>query len=324
MADNNDLNSLIYDIRRISEHRIELTDERIQAIYEQLEKDLDAFLADGYKKYADADGRLYLNYLDSYRKRAYFLQEIVDNVDNLTPKLKEEFENLIDETYETCYTGMIESLKNASTSEEIAELVQDIDVDPNTLKQALNNNISKLTLPAVLEAHRAEIIYQIQRELTLGLINGDRYEKMSKRISERCNVSKSKANNITRTESHRNVEGGFHDCAENINSKLDGSGLVYVKTYRTMKDERVRPNVRRKTKHGWKTYKSKNGADHQNMEGVTIPVNKMFTYSDGCKTMFPGSLELPARHACNCRCFLEYNLLTEEEYEKIKKNGGKM
>lgn len=71
---------------------------------------------------------------------------------------------------------------------------------------------------------------------------------MSKRISERLNVSESKANNIVRTESHRNVEGGFMDCAKNIQEGLNGSDLIYTATWRTMKDERVRPQQRRKIK----------------------------------------------------------------------------
>ena len=324
MAKKNDLNSLLYDIKRIQEHRVQLTDKKIEKIYKQLMKDLDAFLAEGYKKYADDEGRLYLQYLDKNRERAYFLQQIVDNVDNITPQLKKQMQDLIDDTYTACYVGMDNAVKQAYTSGEIAEIVKDIDVRPEVLEQTINNNISKLTLPTVLENQRALIVYQIQRELTIGLLNGDRYETMSKRIQERINVSEGKAKRIVRTEAHRNVESGFFDYANNIQSKLDGTGLVYVKTYRTMQDERVRPQVRRKTKSGWKTTYSKDSANHMNMEGITIPVNEKFRYSDGNTCMYPSSLELPPNHSVNCRCFLEYNLLTEEEYEKIKKYGGRM
>ena len=302
---------------------MKLNDKKIEEIYKSLMKDLNAFLGETFTRYADSDGRLYLSYLDEHRQRAAFLQQIVDNVDNIAPALKDQMQDLINTTYEECYKGMADSVKMAYTSGEVAELVKDIDVNPETLQAAVNNNISKLTLPAVLEKHRAEIIYQIQRELTVGMLNGDRYEKMAKRISERVRVSQSKAMNITRTETHSNVESGFQDCAERIQDELDGSDLVYVKTYRTMKDERVRPQQRRKTKSGWKTTISKNGANHQNMEGITIPVNEMFVYSDGVKTKNPGASGV-ARHDCQCRCFCEFNLLTKEEYEKVKKNGGRM
>ena len=309
------LNDLLYEIKRIAQHRVVLTDEQIKSIYEQLMKDLDLFLASGYKKYADKDGRLYLSYLDEHRQRAAFLQQIVDNVDNLQPKLAESIAKLIDDTYEECYKGMLASLKSAATSEDIARLLQDIDVNPQTMQAALNNNISKLTLPAVMEANRANIVYQIQRELTTGLLNGDRYETMANRIAERIEVSKSKAMNITRTETHRNVEGGFMDCAEHLQKGLEGSGLIYAATWRNLGDERVRPQVRRKTKKGWKTYRRKNGADHIKMEGQTVKAGEMFNLGNGVKAKAPGQSGVAA-HDCQCRCFLEYNLMTVEEFAK--------
>lgn len=312
-----DLNSLLYEIKRIQEHRVKLTDKKIQKMYKQLMKDLDLFLAEGYKKYADKDGRLYLNYLDENRQRAYFLQQIVDNVDNLTPQLKRQMEKLIDDTYTACYVGMENSVKNAQTSEEIAEIVKDINVRPEVIEQAVNNNISKLTLPSVLESHRATIIYQIQRELTLGLLNGDRYETMSKRIQERINVSEGKARRIVRTEAHRNIESGFLECAEHMQAKFEGSGLVYTATWHTMLDEKVRPQQRRKVNGKWITTISKNGADHVKMEGKIVKAGEYFDLGGGIKTKAP-SMSGDAKNDCNCRCFLEYNILTEEEFKRAK------
>lgn len=309
------LNELLFDIKRITEHRVKLSDERIEKIYKQLDKDLTAFLAENYKKYADKDGRLYMKYLDANRKKAFFLNQIVENVDNLTPKLKAEFESLIDETYERCYKGMAESVKQTHTTAELKELVQDIDVNPDVLKQAVNNNISKLTLPAVLENHRAVIIYQIQRELVTGLTNGDRYETMSNRISERCNVSKGKANRIVRTEAHRNAESGFLDCAERIQEKMEDSDYIYAVTWVTMHDEKVRPQVRYKTKKGWKTKISKNGANHVKMDGQTVKVGEYFNLGGGVKAKAP-SMSGDAKNDCNCRCTTEYNLMTVEEFAK--------
>lgn len=313
MAENKSLQDYLYDIKRIEQHRAELTDEKIAAIYEQLMKDLDSFLAEGYRKYADSDGRLYLKYLDEHRQRAAFLQQIVDNVDGISPLLRDEMQDLIEATYEECYRGMVAGLKSAYTSAEYAELLKDIDVNPETLREALNNNISKLTLPAVMEAHRAQIIYQIQQELTIGLLNGDRYETMTKRIAERVGVSQSKARNITRTETHRNVEAGFMDCAEHLQSGLQGSGFIYAATWRNMGDEKVRPQVRKKVNGKWKTYWRKNGADHIKMEGQTVKAGEMFNLGNGVKAKAPGQSGVAA-HDCQCRCFVEYNLMTVEEF----------
>ena len=314
------LSELLYDIKRISEHRKELTDKKIRKIYQSLSKSLDAFIADGYKKYADEEGRFYVSSLDAQNKKALFLREIAENVNSIAPEIKKEIMTLVDDTYSKSYQGMMNAFKKADTSEEFEEVTKDIDVNPNVLKNAVNNNISKLTLPAVLEKHRQEVIYQIQKELNIGLMQGDRYEKMAKRISERVNVSYNKAMNITRTETHRNIESGFMDCAEHIQEGLGDSELIYAVTWRTMKDERVRPNQRRKTKKGWVTSKSKNGANHQKMENATVKAGELFDLGGGVKAKAPSQTGV-ASHDCNCRCFLEYNLMTVEEFEK--KTGGK-
>ena len=280
-------------------------------------KDLNAFVSSEYIKYADTDGRLYMSYLDAQNRRAKFLQEIMSNVNNISPAIQEEMETLIDLTYSKSYEGMAKAVLKADTEGKLANITKDISVRPEVLKQAVANNISKLTLPTVLEKHRAEVIYQIQQELNIGLMQGDRYEQMARRISDRLGVSQSKAMNITRTETHRNVESGFMDCAENIQNKLSGSDLIYTATWRTMKDERVRPQQRRKGKTGWKTTLSRSGANHIKMEGQTVKAGDLFDlgYYGGqqVKAKAPSQSGVAA-HDCNCRCFVEYSLMTVEEF----------
>ena len=319
------LNQILYDLRRIAKHREILTDKKINAIYDTLKKDLRSFLGESYEKYADGDGRLYMSYLDAQRKRAWFLNEIVKNVDNIEPLLQKEVSDLINTVYEKCYSGMADAVNKADTRAKLEKMSKDISVQPDVLKQAVNNNISKLTLPLVMQKHRADIIYQIQQELSIGLMNGDRYETMAKRISERVSVSENKAKSIVRTETHRNVESGFLDCGEYIQDKLGDSDLIYAVTWRTMKDERVRPQIRRKTKKGWKSGYNKSGANHVQMEGQTVKVGEMFDLGGGVTAKAPSKSGVAA-HDCNCRCYLEYNLMTAEEFAKVtgKKvaNGG--
>ena len=312
------LNELLSDLRRISEHREKLSEKKIQAIYRNLTKELKSFIADEYEKYADENGRLYVSYLDAQNHKAKFLEEIAKNVEGFSPEIKQEIMTLVNDTYSTSYKGMISALKEADSAGKLAEVSKDLAVNNNVLKRAINNNISKLTLPAVLQKHRGEVIYQIQQALNIGLMQGDRYETMAKRITERLGVSESKAKNIVRTETHRNIEGGFMDCAEHLQEGLDGSELIYAATWRNMGDERVRPNRRVKTKKGWKTVRGSGTANHINMEGKTVKAGEMFTFSDGTKTKAPSESGVAA-HDCNCRCFLEYNLMTVEEFAKATK-----
>lgn len=314
------LNELLFDIRRIEQSRAILTEKKIDEIYRTLIRELNNFLAEEYIKYADEEGRLYISYLDATNQRAKFLQEISNNVESFSPELRKEIETLIDTTYSKTYSGMITALKKADTAGKLATVAKDITVNPNTLKRAINNNISKLTLPVVLEKHRNEITYQIQQELNIGLMQGDRYETMAKRVQtvlEGNGITKGakgKSKNIVRTESHRNIEGGFMDCAEEIQAGLDGSDLIYAATWRTMEDKRVRPQRRTKSKHGWK-HSMGSGANHMIMEGKTVKAGEFFDLEDGNKTKAPSESGVAA-HDCNCRCFLEYNLMTAEEFAK--------
>ena len=296
------LNELLFDIRRIENHRELLTEDKIRKIYKSLVKDLNAFLAEYYVKYADkTDGTLTIAKLQENMKYAKFLEEIENNVNFFTPKVKREIENLVDKTYKACYEGMN---KAVSEADDVKDLVgaSNLNVRPEVMKQSVENNISKLTLKPLLEKHRQEIIYDIKQALTVGLMNGDRYDTMANKILEKVDFNYGKAIRVTRTESHRNIEAGFNDCAQEIAKGLEGSDIVYTKTWITMKDERVRRTSK---------------ADHVKMEGVTVEATDNFKLEPGVYAPCPGSSGT-ARNDCNCRCTLEHKFMKREEFEEIK------
>ena len=316
------LDDLLREIRRIEEHREVLTEKKIRKIYKQLTKELNAFVAETYTKYADENGALTVADLQRKSKLAWYLEEIEKNCNKYLPGASDEIKDLVKKTREKCYNGMAEAVEN---SYDLSAL----NVRPEVMTAAMQNEVDKLILPSALERNRQEAIYQIKQVINIGLMTGARYETMSRQIMDRVDVSYKKAITTARTETHRNIEGGFMDCAENLSRGLEGSGYIYSATWRNMGDERVRPQTRYKTKKGWKSGKSKNGADHVKMEGQTVKVGEMFRFSDGVKTKCPGESGY-ARHDCNCRCFLEYNLLTVEEFaeatgqtpEKVREKYG--
>ena len=296
------LNELLHEIRRIEANREVLTETKIRKIYKSLVKDLNAFLAEYYVKYADkTDGTLTIAKLQEKMKFAKFLEEIENNVNFFTPKVKREIEDLVDRTYKACYEGMN---KAVSEADDVKELVgaSKLNVRPEVMKQAVENNISKLTLKPLLEKNRQEIIYDIKQALTVGLMTGQRYDTMANKILEKVDFSYGKAIRVTRTETHRNIEAGFNDCAQEIAKGLEGSDIVYTKTWITMKDERVRRTSK---------------ADHVKMEGVTVNATDNFKLEPGVYAPCPGSSGT-ARNDCNCRCTLEHKFMTREEFEKIK------
>lgn len=319
------LNDLLHEIRRIEQSREVLTEKKIRKIYKQLLKELNHFLADEYLKYSK-DGILTVSMLQEKSRYAKFLEEIESHVNNLTPEIVALIKNTVEDTYTACYKGMSESVLKAKDTKSALNYLKDLNIRPEVMKRAIENPVSGLTLPDILEKNRKEVIYDIKQQVNIGLMNGDRYETTAKKVAERLDISYGKATNIVRTETHRVTESGFMDCAKDISDSLDGSGLVYTAAWRTMKDERVRPQHRYRTKSGWKTSISRNGANHQKMEGVIIQVGDKFQIEPNVYAECP-STSGTARNDCRCRCFLEYTLMSVEKFEEltgksVDKSGG--
>lgn len=304
----NSLNKLLHEIRRIEESREVLTKKKIRSIYKQLLKELNAFIAETYTKYANDNGMLTVAQLQRSAKLAWFLNEIDKNCNEYLPDASKEIQKLINAVYEECYIGMVEAVKR---SYDLSAL----NVRPEVIKSAIANNVERLTLPALLEKNRKEIVYEIKQTVSIGLMNGGRYETMSRKLVEKLDFSYGKANNVVRTETHRNIEAGLMDGALETQKALSGSGLIHTATWRTMEDERVRPQRRYHTKTGWKT-KTGGKADHMKMEGVTIKVGDKFKLEPDVYAPCPG-MSGTARNDCRCRCFLEYDLMTFEEWEAL-------
>lgn len=298
------LQKYLIQIRRISEHREKGAELNIRRLYKKLIKDLNGFLGIKYAQLSEDD---ILNYSILQKKGEYasFLEEVQLHTDTITPKISEEITNIVNETYKKCYEGMIYGVNKAIDNTNLKEIFMSVKATtPEIIKRAVENPISGLTLKDTLRKHRNDIIYNIKQNIGIGLINGDRMSEMAKRIEKCLKGDYEKSIIIVRTEVHRVREAGFHDSAENINKELnvkDNNHIYISKTWRTMKDQRVRPN------RGIGKKKSKNKADHTKMEGVTIQIDEMFDLGGGIRAKAPG-LSGDAKNDINCRCFLEYDI----------------
>lgn len=323
------LNELLHEIRRIEQSREILTEKKIRKIYKQLLKELNHFLADEYVRYSK-EGKLTVAMLQEKSLYAKFLEEIEANINNLTPEIAELIRKTVEDTYTGCYKGMSDAVLNAENTKSALKYLKNLNVRPEVMKRAIENPISGLTLPDILERNRREVIYDIKQQINISLMNGDRYETTARKIAEKLDMSYAKATNIVRTETHRVTESGFMDGAKDISEALEETGFVYTAVWRTMKDERVRPQQRYHTRSGWKTSKSKNGANHQKMEGAIIQAGGSFELEPGVYAECPGASGT-ARNDCRCRCFLEYELMSAEEFaeksgrsiEKVRKKVEK-
>lgn len=298
------LEKYLYHLRRIEKHREAATEKEVRKIYKKILKELNGFLGNIYASYSEDD---MLNYamLAKAGMDARFLEEVEQHINSISPQVAREIQNTVQDTYEACYDGMRNAVVKAGGNNELLQQAFSTvkAVSPEVIRQAVNNPVSGLTLKDTLEKHRKEIIYDIKKSIGVGLTNGDRYSTMAKRIAESLDGDYNKAIRIARTETHRVRESGFNDAATEINAALKNgkSGYVMAKTWRTMKDERVRPKRQKR-----KTY------NHVKMDGVTIPQDELFILPSGATCMCPSQTGV-AGEDINCRCYVSYDLVKASE-----------
>lgn len=296
MADYN-LDRLLVQVRRIEEHREKGAEAEICRTYQKLLKELRYYLADEYSQYAENDQLTY-DILQRNSGYARFLEEVEQKINAISPEVKRLIRSTVDQAYEYTYNGMIDCVKKAAMGVELGTLKA---CTPDVIRRAVENPVSKLTLNDRLEKHRKEIIYDIKQNISVGLVNGDRYSTMANRIKKSVDGDYKKAIRIARTETHRVREAGNHDAALSVDEVLrtGESGMRMAKTWKTMRDERVRPAGKAKGKA--RKY------DHRKMDGVTVLADEEFTLSSGAKTVAPGQSGV-AGEDINCRCYLSYEL----------------
>lgn len=335
MPDKKTLSYYTAELRRIEESRQADTEKEVKKIYKELLKDLNGFLGNEYAAYSNDEGVLSVAILQEKARYAKFLQEVDQHLNSITPKVSKTIRCTVEDTYKAVYTGVIGAVQKSVDNEELKEKLKGLSLKPEVMKNAVENPISGLTLPDTLEKHRKEVIYNIKQQINIGLMTGERCDTMAKNVKKAISGddgrggSYGKAMNIVRTEVHRVQESGMMDCAEDISPSLEGSGLIYTATWRNMGDANVRPSYRVHTSKGWKTVIRKTKANHQKMEGQVIKVGDKFDLGTGVFAKCPGSSGTP-ENDCRCRCFVEYELMTVEEFakatgktvEEVKKQFG--
>lgn len=302
-----DLDRLLVQVRRIEEHREKGAEKEIRKTYQELLKDLRHYLADEYTRYAE-DDQLTYEILQRHGAYARFLEEVEQKINDISSEVRRTIRSTVEQTYEYTYNGMVDCVKKAVADPAITAGLKAC--TPDVIRKAVENPVSKLTLNDRLEKHRKEIVYDIKQNITVGLMNGDRYSTMANRIKQSVDGDYKKAIRIARTETHRVREAGNHDAARSVDEilKTGESGMRMAKTWKTMKDERVRPA---KAKGKNRKY------DHRKMDGVTVLADEEFTLPSGAKTVAPGQSGV-AGEDINCRCYLSYGLQKISGSDKIE------
>ena len=321
------LNRYLSTVRRIEEHREQSAVKELKKLYRQLMKEISERVAESYARYADPEtGAIDYAVLHRDGMDARLLEEIMRSTGIASLEECRIIEQLAKESYAKCYDGMVSAVQRAATDDALQESLQTIRaVAPEVIAEAVHNPVSGLTLADRLEKKRGEIIYGIKQSVGVGLSQGDRYDTMTRRIAETLAGADGaggyygKAVRIARTEAHRVREAGNSDAATVLQEKAALAGYQMLKRWNTMKDERVRPNRRYKTKHGWKSGKP-GFYNHAAMDGVEIPLDEDFKLPSGASGPAPGRTNV-AGEDINCRCFLTYRM---EKTTRVLDGGDRL
>lgn len=311
-----DLEYYLAQARRIEAHRDANFEKEIRKIYKELLADLRKTLADAYAKWGTDDALTFAD-LQKAGYDARFLKEIQERVDVATKMQAARLRTTVKQAYELAYKSMVEGVEKSTAGVEGLEDVfaEAESITPQQIKAAVENPVSGLTLSDRLEKHRKDIIYNIKQTVGVGLMNGDRYTTMARRISDSLDGDYKKAIRIIRTEAHRVREAGNIDAAVKVDEELQNgaSEMRMVKTWKSMKDERVRPQIRRKTGKGWTTKMGKSPPNHMKMDGQVRLTNELFDLGGGVTAMAPGQSG-NAGDDINCRCYASYEMMDDATY----------
>ena len=308
------LDDLLHQIRLIEEHREKNCEIKIRKYYKELMKDLNNFLGNEYAELAQ-DDKLTFEILHSKGKYARFIEEVEQRTNYFTGQAAKTIKDTVQTTYKRAFDGMVKAVEQSQSHYDLKLNLKGIKA---TTSDVIKNAVKNTFLEDALEKNHKTVIYDIKQQIGVGLSHGDRMSTMARRINEQLDKDYKKATQIVRTECHRVREAGYQDSSEHINNMLkdSDSDYVMVKVWKTKKDERVRPQQRRKSKKGWKTTFSNSGANHMVMDGITVLVDEKFKLSSGAEAITPGQSGV-ASEDINCRCGVSRDFITKAEYAKI-------
>ncbi len=284
-------------LRRIAAHREHGAEDSIRAEYQKILQKLQLLLAQYYTAYGDTENAtMTQGDLRAAGKYASFLRDVADHLDGVDVPIRQEIRKTIEDTYTTCYNGMVNAVKqSASGKQSLNECLSGLSATtPEAVKHIVEHPMDKLTLSTVLERNRKQIVHNTKKTLAIGLANGDSYTRMAKRIAQTMEQNYHKARTIVRTEANRAINRSFQDVSDEAAELLEDSDYVEVKSWYSMADESVRDT-------------------HQHLNGKTIHAQDKFHSKDGAVADCPGGFGV-AGEDINCRCFLKYAFVLKSEF----------
>jgi SPP1 gp7 family putative phage head morphogenesis protein len=251
------------------------TEKTLIREYKRALDDIRSQLAQVYAKYSQ-DGSLTYAEMSKYNRLNSLHDNVRDELINLTGKTGRAITKLSEDAYEAGFYRSAYAIEAGGGPGGMVSINWG-SLSPETITASVQNPISGLTLSERLAVHRAEIITKIRSEITQGLIQGESYPKMAKRIKTTLDGDATKAMRVVRTEGHRNTQAGRNECYARAQAK----GVDLVKVWSASLDDRTR-------------------ISHAKLDGQEADKDGYFHVA-GAKAQHPGGFGVAALDI-NCRC----------------------
>lgn len=233
--------------------------------------------------------RLILQMYEKYGSDVDYAQMVSYNrLTNLEQQIADEIKKLTNETIKTT-TSTLKNIYSEQFYLTGFAFEQSLGrgltfglLNPDVIKASVLNPLDRIKWTDRMKDHAQQFVKQIQTELTQGLIQGEGYGKIAKRIVDKTGINAGKVIRIVRTEGHRVQNASSLLAYEKTQTAADRLGLKTVKVWVATLDNRTRDS-------------------HGTMDGQEADKDGMFTFPGGAKTPAPG-IQGPPEEVINCRC----------------------
>jgi SPP1 gp7 family putative phage head morphogenesis protein len=278
--------------RKAAERLQKRLERELIAKYKETNRELKLMFADLYRKY-ETGGKLTFVEMQKYDRLKAIQKDVTATINELYQKERSYLNTGLKDIYENGYYRTAYAIEKDLQAKLSYSL---LNVDK--IKAAIQNPISGLTLNETLSKNRINIIGKINQEIVQGLVRGESYGKMAKRITETLGGDAGKAIRVAQTEAHRIHVQATMESAE----QAEAAGVNMMKTWVATLDDRTRDA-------------------HRDLDGQTIPMDENFTDSTGGDGPGPGAMGTAASDI-NCRCTLAYEVEgVAHDFRRVRGEG---
>lgn len=185
------------EIDKYLDEMIDSAEKDIDQVFAKRLKSLSDMIAEWFRKYSDK-GELSRTDLYKYNRLKKEMAFIAEQINEDYKELYKEIQTLLQEQY------LDNLLMSGQLYEFEAQEVMNYTIPSlETINQAILNPIAELTLSALLNNHRNEIIRKINIEVGQSLQAGESYSELAERIEKVVGFSSFKAKTVAITEAGR-------------------------------------------------------------------------------------------------------------------------